>query len=64
MNESVNQSFNLLHNADLFNNKTSDCPYERVTESLIQIICSVMLIYSVTKQVTGDMNKSLNHPFK
>ncbi len=60
----ISHSNNLLHNADLFNNKTSDGPYERVTESFIQMICSVMLIYSVTRQVTGDMNESVNHSFK
>lgn len=54
----ISHSNNLLHNA-------SNGPYERVPESLlIQIICSVILIHSVRRQVTGDMNESLNRPFK
>lgn len=67
MNESLNHliklticSTTLIHSVI----QTSDCHYERVSDSVIQMICSVMLIYSVTKQVTGDMNESLNHPFK
>ncbi len=62
--ESFNQINDLFYNTDSFSNTTSDCHYEWVSESFIQMICSVMLICSVTKQVTGDMNESLNYPFK
>ncbi len=68
MNESLNRSFTrtiLSTMLILLVMQTNDRPYERVTESLlIQSICSVILIHSVTKQATGYMNESLNRPFK
>lgn len=44
-----------IQNTDLFRNETSDCLYERVIESLNQLIYSKTLIHSEVKLLTGFM---------